>query len=94
MELFLSRLKGELRMDISLIISTLSTFCGFIVDRLKSRARIDEKLIDCSEQKIKSCKLPNNRFRANPDVINALKEENGNDDIMFRITLISLIENA
>lgn len=81
-------------MDISLIGSALTKIGGFVVERLKSRDRFDEKSIDRFEQKITSCKLPKNRFRATPEVINALKEENGNDDIMFRITLISLIENA
>lgn len=81
-------------MDLGLIISALSTFGGLVVDRLKSRDRFDEKSIDRSAEKIKCCKLPNNRFRANPDVINALKEEKANDDIMLKIALISLIENA
>lgn len=81
-------------MDISLLGSLLTTIGSFVVDRLKSRDRFDEKSIGRFEQKITACKLPKNRFRATPEVINALKEQNGNDDIMFSITLISLIENA
>ena len=77
-----------------LVVSMLKTLGGFVVKRLESRDRFDEKPIGKLEPNITSCKLPKNQFKATPEIINALKEENGNDDIMFKLTLISLIENA
>lgn len=81
-------------MGINVILSTITTIGGLVVERLKSRDRFDEKNVDKLEPKFGSCKLPKNRFRATPDLINALKEDKSDDDLMFKMMLISIMENA
>lgn len=81
-------------MIIDTIMSALTTIGGLIVERLKSEDNVDKKIIDRTASKIECCDIQENKFKATPELIGALKNERNNDDIKFDLLLISIMENS
>ena len=74
------------------IISGGCTIVGLIVRRLESKDRTDVNLLSRFIIDNNDSKIQENHFKATPEMIKAVSEDNCDDDAMLNLLLIYIME--